>query len=558
MTAVSPAIPSKGPSVLSRIYGLGSVFAKTVRDSRRATIIAAVGLALVFLGVSRAITAEFDTPQSRVELENLVNAVPPILQGMAGQVVNVGTLGGYLQYKYGVFFPLVLSLWSILALSGTLASEAQRGSLDFVAASGRSRRRLAVEKLSGHVLGLGLAVLVAFVSIAIAGSTFATLPGDQISVLSAFAYASWLGLLALTAGALAFALGPFVGRGAAAGIAGFVTFAGFIVNGYRTPVPELAPFANLTWWGWTYDHVALAGQYDWVSVAIVAAVAAGLLAIGIEAFARRDIGVTTALPLPSLPRPLLGLGGPLGRVVSGNLGGMVAWGAGIGLFGLVLGGAASGFTAQLQDSPDFVRLLSQVFPNVDFANAGGFLQLLFVEFGVILAGLAAASFVGGWASDETSGRLEMLLASPMSRLRWVVSGGLGMLLTVAGFALLVGAGIAIGVATSGGDVGTPVIGSLVLALYAAALVGIGHAIGGLVSTRLAGTAVVIFVVVTWFIQLLGPLLGLPEIVRELALTSHYGQPMVGAWDPVGIVASVVLAVGGVALGTIGFARRDLR
>jgi len=34
--------------------------------------------------------------------------------------------------------------------------------------------------------------------------------------------------------------------------------------------------------------------------------------------------------------------------------------------------------------------------------------------------------------------------------------------------------------------------------------------------------------------------------------------MVGVWDPVGIVASLVLAIGGVALGTWGFQRRDLR
>ena len=270
MTVVSP--PASTPASLgSRIYGLGSIFAKTVRDSRRATIITAGLLALVFIGVSRAITAEFNTPQSRVELQNLINAVPPILQGMAGKVVNVGTLGGYLQYKYGVFFPLVVSLWSILALSGTLAGETQRGSLEFVAATGRSRRRVALEKLSGHVLMLGLVVLVTFASIAIAGSAFATLPGDEISLLSAFGYAIWLGLLALTAGALAFALGPFVGRGAAAGIAGFVTFAGFILNGYQGPVPELAPFANLTWWGWTSNHIALAGQYDWPAVALVAA-----------------------------------------------------------------------------------------------------------------------------------------------------------------------------------------------------------------------------------------------------------------------------------------------
>lgn len=557
MTTVAQTAPSR-PSLLSRIYGFGSIFAKTIRDSRRATFITAGVLALVFIGVSRAITAEFDTPQSRAELENIVNAVPPILQGLAGKVVNVGTLGGYLQYKYGVFFPLVVSLWSILALSATLAGETQRGSLEFVAASGRSRRRVALEKLSGHVLMVGLAVVVAFISIAFAGSSFATLPGDEISVLSAFGYAIWLGLLALVAGALAFALGPFVGRGAAAGIAGFVTFAGFILNGYRAPVPELAPFANLTWWGWTYDHVALAGQYDWPAVGLVAVVTAILLAIGIEAFARRDIGVTAAIPLPSMPRPMLGLGGPLGRVISINLGATIAWGAGIGFFGLALGGSASGFMEQLQESPQFIELLSKAFPNVDYASAGGFLQLLFVEFGVILAGLAAASFVGGWASDETSGRLEMVLATPLSRVRWATAGGLGMLVNVVIFVALTTAGIGIGVVTTESDLATPIVGSLVLGLYAAALVGIGHAVGGLIGTRFAGTAVIVFVIVTWFVQLLGPLLNLPEAVRTLALTSHFGQPMVGVWDGVGIVASIVIAVGGIAIGTWGFSRRDLR
>jgi ABC-2 type transport system permease protein len=557
MTAAAPATIDR-PSPIERVYGFGSVFAKTIRDSRRATIITAVALGLIFLGVSAAIISEFDTPESRVELENIVNAVPPILQGMAGQVVNVGTLGGYLQYKYGLFFPLVVSLWSILALSGTLAGEAQRGSLEFVASTGRSRRRIAIEKLSGHMLMLGIAVLVAFVSITIAGSAFATLPGDEISPLSALAYSLWMGLIALAGGALAFALGPFVGRGAAAGIAGAVTFGGFILNGYQEPVPTLAPFANLTWWGWTHDHVALAGQYDWSSVALVALVTAALLAIGVEAFVRRDIGVTTALPTPSLPRPLLGLGGPLGRTLSINLPATIWWGIGVGIFGLVLGGSATDFMDQLRESPEFMGILQSIFPNVDYASAGGFLQLLFIEFGVILAGIFAATLVGGWASDETSGRLEMVLATPLGRGRWALSGGVAMIANVVIFLAIVAAGIAVGVTTTGSDIATPVIGTVVLGLYAAALVGIGHAVGGLFGTRYAGTFVIVFVILTWFVSLLGPILRLPQVVQDLALTSHFGQPMVGVWEPVGIVASIVLAVAGIAVGTWGFRRRDLR
>jgi polyether ionophore transport system permease protein len=304
--------------------------------------------------------------------------------------------------------------------------------------------------------------------------------------------------------------------------------------------------------------VALAGVYDWPSVAILALVDVVLLAIGVEAFARRDVGVTTTLPTASLPRPLLGLGGALGRVVSHNLTATIAWGLGIGFFGLALGGAAQDFMTQLRRAPAFVELLRTVFPNVDYASAGGFLQLLFVDFGVILAGLFAASIVSGWASDETSGRLEMVLATPLSRARWAIAGGSGMLVSVVLFIALTMAGIAIGVATTDSDVTTPVVGSLVLALYAGALVGVGHAIGGVLGTRFAATVVVVFVVVTWFIQLLGPLLGLPQFVQDLALTTHYGQPMVGKWDSVGIAASLVLTLGGIALGTWGFRRRDLR
>lgn len=557
MTTATQAI-SPTPSLWSRIFGFGSIFGKTIRDSRRATFITAAVLALAFLGLGKAIVTQFNTPESRAEIEALIAAVPPILQGLAGKAVHVATLGGYFQYKYGTFFPFVLSVWSILALSGTLASEATRGSLEFIAATGRSRRRVAIEKLTGHVAMVGLACLVAFASIAIAGAAYPVLPGDEISVAQALGYAVWLGLMALAAGTLAFALAPFVGRGAAAGISGFVVFAGFILNGYQQPVPELAPYANLTWWGWTQNHIPLAGQFDWPSVALVGVAVVVFVAVGVEAFARRDLGASSTRFAVSMPRPLLGLSGPVARATSVNLPAAFWWGLGVGLFGLVFGGAAGPFMEQVNNSPDFVKLLETVFPGIDYATAGGFLQLLFVELGVIFAGLAAATFVNGWASDEISGRLEMLLATPLRRAGWAAGGGIGSLVAVALFAALTAAGIAIGVSTTGADVITPVAGSLILGVYAAALVGIGVAVGGVFGTRFAGPFVVVFVLVTWLVQFTGGLLQLPDLVMQLALTSHYGQTFVGVWDWGGVAISIALAIGGIAVGAWGFARRDLR
>ena len=77
-------------------------------------------------------------------------------------------------------------------------------------------------------------------------------------------------------------------------------------------------------------------------------------------------------------------------------------------------------------------------------------------------------------------------------------------------------------------------------------------------TSYAGLAVAVITIVSWFVDVLGPALGLPEPLRTFALTGHYGFTMLGQWDPAGIVGSIVIAVGGVAVGAWGFRRRDLR
>ena len=550
------AAPLVTPNLRSRVFGFGSVFGKTIRDSRRAAIAVALFIGVLLVIVAQAIASEFSTPESRQEIGNLVTAVPPILQGLAGRAVNVEALGGYIQYKYGGFFPLVTALWSILALSATLAIEVRRGSMEILAASPVTRRRIAIEKVAGHVVMLTLAMVFVFVATAAAG-TFGTLPGDEIPVQAAFGFAAWLWLTALVAGSLAFALAPFVGRGSAAGIAGAVMFAGFLLNGYQTAIPELAPFANLTWFGWTTNHLPLAGAYDWASLLLVAAVTVVLLGVGVAAFVRRDIGQTSTIPTPSLPRALKGLRGPTGRTFAELLPTALAWGIGLGVFGLVMGSSARSFVEQIGELPAFTQLINQVFPDIDLNSPGAFLQLVFIEFGLILSGLAAATLVGTWASDESSGRTEIVLATPLSRRRWLGSGGIAVLLGIAAFVGLTMLGIGLGGATVGGDVLTPIVGTLSLALYAAALAGIGIAVGGLVRASLAGPVVALVTILTWLFDFLGPALSLPDPIQQLALSSHLGQPMIGIWDPGGIVACLVLAVGGIAVGVWGIRRRDL-
>ncbi|HEX5467383.1 MAG TPA: hypothetical protein VFW92_12005, partial [Candidatus Limnocylindrales bacterium] len=62
---------------------------------------------------------------------------------------------------------------------------------------------------------------------------------------------------------------------------------------------------------------------------------------------------------------------------------------------------------------------------------------------------------------------------------------------------------------------------------------------------------------TYLIDLLAPPLSLPDAIHQLALTAHLGEPMIGVWDGAGIVACLVLAVGGLLLGAWGVSRRDV-
>jgi ABC-2 type transport system permease protein len=555
VTAVTQPRPI---SLGSRLIGLGSVYGKSIRDSRRAFVIAALFLGVFQYVILAAVSNIYATPAARDEIIRLVSSLGATASGMAGNPMNIGTLGGYVSWKYGAVFVIFASMWSILALSGTLVGEARRGSLDLLAATPFSRRRIAIEKVGAHLTLLAIIVALQTLAAWAAGSAYAKIPADEISFAGAFSFALWIGLMAIAFGSLALVASLVWGRAAGVGIAGGVLAAGWIIQGYHAAIPGLGPLAVLTPWAWTYNHVPLAGQFDWVSLAPLALVPIILIPVGIVTFSRRDIGATTEAPvrLPGrTPSIAVGLGGPTSRSFAERLPLALAWGLGVGAFLLVIASISSSLANQLADAPDLMRVFQSIFPTFE-PNAGGFLQLM-AQLLFIVVGLAGATLVSGWASDETSGRLEMVLATPLARARWATRAGLGMFAAVAVMTIILAAGVAIGAAASASDAVTPFLGTFSLGLFALAATGVGLAIGGVFRTSLAAEVVALLVVVTYLLDIVGEALAWPEWTRQLTLTAHMGSPMIGEWDLVGVTACLVLALGGMALSAWGIARRDM-
>ncbi|HYC06504.1 MAG TPA: hypothetical protein VEG29_01145, partial [Candidatus Binatia bacterium] len=366
-----PAIP-----LHRRIYGFGSIYGKTIRDSRLAFIIAAGLLGGMSLVLGAAIGTVFPTPATRHDLNSLVGSMPAAMVNLFGNATlmgdKLGTLGGYVTWKYGSTFALGTALWSILALSGTLAGEAARGSLDVVATSPFGKRRIALEKLSAHLTLLWLTMAILAAALTVTSNAFGDPSlGDQIPLVSSAGFALWVGFLAMCFGGVAFALAPILGRAGSAAIAGIAMVALWVMSGLEIG----GPLVNLSPFHWTADHIPLVGIYDWAGLAAVGIIGVLFLALGVAVFDRRDMGITAGLSLPSLPGDLLGVRGPLSRAFGDQLPRVLSWGIGMALWGALLGSLVGSFSDLMAKTPDMANVFGKIFPGYDFSTAGGWLQL---------------------------------------------------------------------------------------------------------------------------------------------------------------------------------------
>ncbi len=552
--AAAPA----APSLAARLFGLGSIFGKTFRDNRRAALIVGAVTAMIMLVTAAALAAEFDTVEKRRAVAAQMGSLPAIFQGMLGDMIAIERLGGFLSWRTINFLPIILGIWTVVAMSGLLAGELARGSLDLLATTPRGRVRIALQKLGGYLVALALAMVVFAIGTYAAIEAFGTLPGDEVGLDAVLAHTAWLYVVALIPGALAFAVAPFLGRGGGLAVGGVALFASFIVNGYSSTVSALQPLEPLSYFSITAAHRPIAGAWDWPSVAAVTAVAVGLIGAGVAAFTRRDLLVPTgaAVRVPTLP---IFLRGPFTRALGERLPASLFWGAALGAFGLIIAMSVDEFVKTLSSIPEIVDLIQRFFPDADILSAGGFLQLAFFSEAILIVGIATAVLVGGWASDEGERRLELVLSAPIGRADWAIRSSFAVMVGVAIIVALMAAGVVAGAATQAAsrDLAGLAAGVAVLGLYAMAIAGIGLAVGGLVRPSLAAP-VALGIGLTFFLwDLIGSIVGFPDEVLDLALNRHLGQPILGQFDWPGMAICAALALGGISLCALGMHRRDI-
>lgn len=263
---------------------LTSVFAKTLRDQRRAL----VGWAVALGGLIAFTVAFWPTYADSPELAGLTDDLPEALRAFVGQG-DLGTASGFLSSQLFAFLlPLLVGIMAVGRAVGTLAGEEERGELELLATQPVSRRRIVMEKGAAVLVGAAGVIGAGFVLLVVGVRAVGMDVGIDalVGAMTGLLLFSWL------LAAIALAVGAAWGRRVTAlAAAAAVGLAAYLVAKFTPLVPGLDWLADLSPWTWAFGADAVAEGPSAVGAVGLVVLAGAALAVGAWRFDARDLGV---------------------------------------------------------------------------------------------------------------------------------------------------------------------------------------------------------------------------------------------------------------------------
>ncbi|MGH8776581.1 MAG: ABC transporter permease [Jiangellaceae bacterium] len=541
-TAVTTTRPEAGagPSG-STLAGTGALIRFILRRERIRIPLWLLGIVALVAVQAAAVVEQYPTQADLDAVAETAGSDPAFL-AMVGPDYALNTVGGNTVWQISAFGTIIVALMSMSLVGRNTRAEEESGRAELVRATVVGR----------HAQLTAALVVVAAVNLVMGTLVALSLLGQDLPVAGSVAFGA-----ALAGGGLVFTAVTAVGAQvtestrAAYGITAAVMggsfalrAAGDVGNGVLS---WLSPI------GWVQQVRSFADERWWVLLLLVAT-AAVLVAVAYALVSRRDLAAGLVRPRPGPAAASAAMGGPLGFAFRLHRGTLIGWTAGMFVGGLVLGSVGN----DVQDIMGGNEEINDIFTQAGGASiAESYLGSVLLMMAIVGAGYAVSAALR-LSSEEAAGRAEPLLATALSRWRWVGSHAVvalvGSVVVLAALGLGAGAAYA---ATTGDD-------GAVLRLLGAALT---HAPAVWV---VAGATVALFGLVPRFaaaawavlglgfvVLMFGPLLDLPDWLRALSPFDH--SPQVPAVDltvgPLGWLLAVAALL--LALGLTAFRRRDV-
>lgn len=541
--ATVAAAPKRSPR--RRAGGaLGALTRRALRDARTRTL----GFVYLFAAVAYiqpvAYRHTYPTLADRLHFAQSFahNEAVVLFYGKAHDLL---TVGGYSAWRVGGTLSVFAAVFGLLAAVRALRTEEDAGRTDLVLACRVSRRTAYTASMLAiltAILGLGLAALagLAVGGLPVGGSAYLVL--TVVSVMPVF----------VGVGALVSQLAPT--RRMALELGSAVVALAFLLRLVADTSAGTAWVRWLTPLGWAEALRPFSGAQPLVLL-LPLLVSGGLISGAGMIALHRDVGSGLLAAHDSRPPRLRLLSSPMAQSLRGEGLGLAVWLASIGGFAFVVGVVSKSVT-----SLGISRALQRALAKLGAGSAltpRAYIGFSFSFFLLAVSLLAVSEITAAW-HEEDGGRLETVLAKPVSRCRWL-GGRLGLGAGALCTAALAAAACAWAGAVSQGvslPLGAMLEAGLNLLPVGLLFLGLAALVYAVLPRPSPGIAYGV-VIVSFLWQLFSKLLGAPGWLVSATPFAHVG--LVPAQSFQAGAAAVLASIGALAAlaAAAVFRRRDL-
>ncbi|HET8616610.1 MAG TPA: hypothetical protein VFL94_13875 [Actinomycetales bacterium] len=548
MTAVA-ARPAASTSTTSRrrpqrtFAGFGAALRLVLRRNRTRMLVWVLVIVGLFAYVAAYYRTIFDTQRALDDFARLSDT--PAIRGLTGLAAAPSTLGGAVWTKIWMTSALALAFGVVFLVTRSGRADEELGRTELLRA-----RVLGVHAYSAAAWAAAAGLcLVCGTGVAVSSILFGLDPSDAGVTGSLVIGASVAGVGAVAVGVAAVA-GQVATTARGANTIGSVVLAAFYA---LRMVGDLGD-GHLTWaspLGWGQEMQPWGANRWWV-LALLLAVAAGLLAVALVLEGRRDLGAGLVAERSGAAAAPTWYASPLGLALRLQRGPVIGWGIAVVVWALLVGSMVDAMTNLLDDAGARTRAL---------VGGGGVTPLLalLVEMIALVVTVFAVQSAVTLRSDEAAGMAQVQLAGSVSRLRWVAGR---LVIPVVGSAVLLPLGGALVgwsyemSSDEGGQVRALALAALTYWPAVMVLVGVAVGLFGWLPQSAVVTPWAVLGAM-WVVAVAADALHLPAwLLDALPFSATPYQPAEPfRWAPVVVLTLVAaaLVIGGVAR----FVRRDV-
>lgn len=526
---------------MTALTGVGPLIRFLLRRDRVFLPVWILAITVLTYASTAAVRRTYDSP---AEIASYAENVGGTAAGiaMAGPPVALTETGGILVYETSLTALLGIALMAVFTVVRHTRKEEEAGRVELLGSTVVSRHAVIYAAVT---VAVGASLLVG------AGVSLSFLMEEQ-PVLESLLYGASVAAFGVVFTGVAATAAQLMSHGrGAVGLS--LSFLG-LAFGLRAIGDVRESFWSwLSPMGWS-QQVRVYDDNRWWPLGLSVLLTVALLVATVVLEARRDLGAGI---VPARPGPADAgrwLSGPIGLAWRLQRGALLGWVVGVAVMGLLLGSFSESIQNMVDDNPTLQQYFEQ-------SGAASFVDS-FLATSLLLLAIGGAGFAVSSAlrprSEESAGRAEPVLATAVSRTRWLSAG---LLVTLGGsVAVIASGGLGVGVSYAAwtgrpGDVARMIWYALAYLPPVLLLAAVGVFLVGW-APRAAGAAwsgVALAFIVGW----LGSLLELPAVVTDLSPFSHV--PLVPA-APVVVTPLVVLTLvtaAAVGVGLVGFRRRDI-